>query len=177
MSATDWKEEKTGDEDARFQGYAEYLRDLQRKHPKGDRALHAKGILGLEAELTVLDNLPEAARVGLGAKPGTYRAYVCYSNGSGVRQPDPKGDLRGFAVKVCGVPGTKVIPGLESAPTQDFLCINHPITLIRNADEFMTLIKAAADSADAAAEAFQRPRFRARVDGLERRTERSRSEG
>jgi len=33
-------------------------------------------------------------------------------------------DARGLAVKVLGVPGKKLIPGLEAAPTQDFLAIH-----------------------------------------------------
>ena len=43
--STDWKETPQGaDEDARYLGYAEYLRELQRSSKtKGDRALHAKG--------------------------------------------------------------------------------------------------------------------------------------
>jgi len=32
--------------------------------------------------------------------------------------------VRGLAVKVLGVPGKKLIPGLEAAPTQDFLAIH-----------------------------------------------------
>ena len=46
----------------------------------------------------------EISRAGLFAKPATYRAYVRYSNGDGQRQSDAKGDVRGLAVKVVGVP-------------------------------------------------------------------------
>ena len=38
-------------------------------------------------------------------------------------QEDRVGDVRGMAVKVLGVPGKKIIPGMEEATTQDFLLI------------------------------------------------------
>jgi hypothetical protein len=147
LPSTDWKESVGPDEEARFERYAEALRALQRKRARGGaaaRALHAKGQLGLEAEFTVLADLPEPARVGLFAKPATYRAYVRYSNGSGKRQADRKGDVRGVAIKLIGVGGIKIIPGMENAPTQDFLLIRSPTTPFHNADEFVSVVLAAA---------------------------------
>ena len=140
--ATDWKEEISPDEDARFIRHAEYLRDLQRARRDSARALHVKQNLGLTAELVIDEALPEHARHGLGAKPGRYAAYVRISNGGGGKQHDRKGDIRGFAVKVVGVEGKKVIPGLENARTQDLLFINHPTTAVRNADEFLAIVRA-----------------------------------
>src|SRR5258708_1635702 len=80
------------------------------------------------------------------AAPATYGAYVRYSNGSGARQADTKGDVRGIAIKVVGVPGKKIIPGLEDAQTQDFLLIRTPATPFRNADEFIAVVTAAGQS-------------------------------
>ncbi len=145
--ATDWKETILAGEDPRLLRHAEALRDIQRrsarKTGKVQRALHAKGNAGVEAELRVLPDLAEYARVGLFAAPATYRAYVRFSNGSGLLQHDKKGDVRGVAVKVLGVPGKKIIPGLEDATTQDFLLIKTPTTPFRNADEFVALVRAA----------------------------------
>jgi hypothetical protein len=140
--STDWKEVIPPGEDARFLGYAEILRGLQRKRDSRSRGLHGKANLGLTAELVIDDNLPAHARHGLGAKPGRYSAYVRVSNGSGARQHDKKGDVRGFAFKVVGVDGKKIIPGMENARTQDFLLINNPTTAVRNADEFLAIVKA-----------------------------------
>lgn len=140
--AKDWKEEVGPDEDARFLQHAEYLRELQRKRTAGGRGLHVKQNLGLTAEVVIDDSLPEHAKHGLGAKPGRYPAYVRVSNGTGGVQHDRKGDIRGFAVKVVGVEGKKVIPGLEDARTQDFLFINHSTVATRTADEFMGIVKA-----------------------------------
>jgi hypothetical protein len=150
-----WKEIIPEGEDAHLEHLAEQLRDLQRKraraHSSGGkprpRALHAKGQVPLEAELTVLPDLPGHARVGLFAEPRTFRACVRFSNGGGLRLPDTKPDVRGLAIKVLDVPGEKILPGLEKATTQDFLLIGSPATPFRNADEFVWLVLAAANPA------------------------------
>ncbi|MGZ6142701.1 MAG: hypothetical protein ACXWLM_05150 [Myxococcales bacterium] len=146
MPATNWQEKIDPGETERFERYAGQLRELQRKNARGGapaRALHAKGQLGLEARLTVLPDLPEHARVGPFAAPATFRAYVRYSNGSGIRQHDAKADVRGIAVKLLGVAGKKLIPGMEDAKTQDFLMIRSPSTPFRTADEFVPFVMAA----------------------------------
>jgi len=90
----------------------------------------------------VLGNLPESYAAGFFARPGSYRAYVRFSNGSHIQGSVRSADVRGLAVKVLGVPGKKLIPGLEAAPTQDFLAIHSPVTPFRNADEFVKAIYA-----------------------------------
>jgi hypothetical protein len=146
MPATNWQERVDPEEAQRFERYAEQLREMQRKNARGgapSRALHAKGQLGLTAEFSVLPDLPEHARVGPFAKPGVFRAYVRYSNGAGRRQSDAKPDVRGVAVKLLGVEGKKIIPGLENARTQDFLMIRSSVTPFRTADEFVPFVQAA----------------------------------
>lgn len=146
--ATTWKEKIEDDEAQRFERHAQTLRELQQKNAAGrppSRALHAKGQCPVEATFTVLDNLPSYAQAGLFAKPGTYRAYVRYSNGSGKHQPDSAPDVRGIAVKVLGVPGKKIIPGMEDATTQDFLAIRSSSTPFRDADQFVGFLRAAAN--------------------------------
>src|SRR5262245_60319266 len=76
-------------------------------------ALHRKGQLGAAASFEVLGNLPESYAAGFFAPPGSYRAYVRFSNGSHMQGSDRGADVRGLAVKVIGVPGKKLIPGLE----------------------------------------------------------------
>ncbi|HWN70111.1 MAG TPA: hypothetical protein VNM90_20865 [Haliangium sp.] len=146
LPATDWKETIPADEAERFERYAQEMRALQglRARAQGmGRALHARAQAGVEATFEVLPDLPEHARVAFFASPATYRAYVRFSNGSGVRQPDRKPDVRGVAIKVFGIPGKKIIPGLENARTQDFLLIHTPAMPVRNADEFFALVRAA----------------------------------
>jgi hypothetical protein len=145
MPATDWKETIGADEEQRFERLAEALRELQRARAHGGkpaRALHAKAHAGLEAEVRVLPDLPEHARQGLFASPETYRAYVRFSNGSGARQSDGPLDVRGVAVKVVGVPGKKILPGLEDALTQDVLLIHAPATPFETPEEFVGFVVA-----------------------------------
>jgi hypothetical protein len=142
---TDWKEDVAADEVTRFEAYAAQLAGLQKKmarNGKLDRALHAKGNLGVEGEFEVLD-APEAARVGMFATPRKYAALVRFSNGAPAHQSDRTPDVRGIAVKVFGVDGKKVIPGMEDATTQDFLAIRTSVLPIRSAAEFMTLVRVA----------------------------------
>jgi len=147
---TTWRETIAGDEPARLEALAEALHALQRRRANGgpaSRALHAKTQIGLEATFTVLPDLPEPARAGLFARPASYRAYVRFSNGSSARQSDAKPDVRGVAVKLVGVEGKKVIPGLEDAVTQDFLMIRTPTVPFRSPEEFVKFSVAAATPA------------------------------
>jgi hypothetical protein len=150
MPKADWKEIVPAGEEARLVAHAETLRALQRARAsesgRVSRALHAKANCGVLGELTVLGDLPAHAQAGLFAKPATYPAYVRYSNGSGARQSDAKGDVRGVAVKVLGVAGKKIIPGMEEEKTQDFLLIRTPAIPFRNADEFVAVVSAAGKS-------------------------------
>jgi Catalase len=146
LPATDWSETIPADEAERFERYAQEMRALQGARARAQgmgRALHARAQAGVEATFEVLPDLPEHARVAFFGSPATYRAYVRFSNGSGVRQPDRKPDVRGVAIKVFGIPGKKIIPGLENARTQDFLLIHTPAMPVRNAGEFFALVRAA----------------------------------
>lgn len=144
MPATDWKETIAPDEAARFEYYTSVLSAIQAKAgATPSRALHAKGNLGVEGELEVLPDIAADAKLGMFAEPRTFRALVRYSNGAPRRQADKKPDVRGIAVKVFGVPGKKVIPGMEDATTQDFLAIRTASTPVRDAEEFIKLVRAA----------------------------------
>ena len=79
------------------------------------------------------------------AAPRTYPVYARFSNGSSLHQADRKPDVRGLALKLVGVDGRKIIPGLEDAKTQDFLFIQSQTTPFRNADEFVGVVYAASN--------------------------------
>ncbi|HEY3665251.1 MAG TPA: catalase, partial [Polyangiaceae bacterium] len=101
-----------------------------------------KAHLGVVGELSV--NAADAARFGVFAESGkTFPVYVRFSNGSSHRQSDKEADVRGFALKLVGVEGPKLISGLEHAQTQDFLFINDPALPFRNPEEFMAFVRAA----------------------------------
>ena len=89
---------------------------------------------------------PESGAGGRVREPGQrWPVYARFSNGSSAHQPDKAPDVRGFALKLVGVPGKKIIAGLEQEATQDFLFIDQPAIAFRNPDEFMTFVRAAKD--------------------------------
>lgn len=165
--STNWAEIINEGEAEKLEKYAEVIHAIQKKNaekssagaqlpfkdwvntrlasrPDGlapGRALHHKGLLGVKAEFTVLDTLPDYAKVGIFAAPKTYQAYVRFSNGGATSDDDRRPDQqRAIAVKVLQVPGKKIIPGLENAMTQDFLMIRDPSLPFKNADEFVPFI-------------------------------------
>ncbi len=136
------------DETARFERFSSEIVDIQRARLKkggaAARALHLKAHTGAVGELLV--ETSDAGRAGVFASNGQrWPLYARFSNGSSARQPDKAPDVRGFALKLVGVPGKKIIAGLEQEVTQDFLFIDQPAIAFRNADEFMTFVRAAKD--------------------------------
>jgi hypothetical protein len=136
------------DEAARFKAYGAELAEIQRRRTEKDgsvsRALHVKQHVAAVGALVV--DAPEGARVGVFSSSGrSWPVYVRFSNGSSGRQADKLPDVRGFALKLVGVPGKKIIAGLEQEETQDFLFINQPSIPFRDPTEFMTFVRAAKD--------------------------------
>jgi len=70
--------------------------------------------------------LPPALRVGVFAQNQSFPAWLRFSNGgSDPNVPDTKGDIRGMAIKLMGVPGKKLLPTQADARTQDFVMMNN----------------------------------------------------
>lgn len=168
--STSWQERVAPDEAERFARYAADFAEMQ--HRKSERfgpgrALHRKQVLGVAGRFDVLPGIPEHARHGLFASPGSHDAWVRLSNGSADRAPDRRPDVRGFAVKVLGLRGAGALGG--ETTSQDFLLINHPAFAFPRSDEFVELVLAAGRGGGALlAHVFRRygpiggPRFLAR---------------
>jgi hypothetical protein len=143
--STEWREVIPEGEEAAHEALAKQLGELQANRHKGSarmaRALHAKAHAAFRANLSIAADLPAYARQGLFARPAQYKAYVRLSNASGDRAHDRVADARGFAVKVLGVEGEKV---LGTASTQDFLALDAKSSPFRNAREFVALAHATA---------------------------------
>ena len=146
MAITDWSEQVAPDEAQRFEALAAQLRAVQQGKSRArgalSRALHAKPHVGLSASLRVRDGLPDWAKVGLFSTPGTFQAWVRLSNGGTGHHSDNVPDVRGLALKVTGVPGRKLIPGMEDAPTQDFLAILSDTMTFKTPESFIGVVRA-----------------------------------
>ena len=131
-----WREVVPEGEAERFEALA---RKLVGDAKLEGRPLHRKPQAALHARFEVGD-VPEGLRHGLFARKASYETFVRFSSGAGRLQSDSVPDVRGLAVKVVGVAGAKVIPGLEAAPTQDFLGILSPTFVFPDAAAFVDVV-------------------------------------
>lgn len=126
-------EEIPADEDAATRQIVRMIEESVRaaaKNGPARRDAHPKSHGCVQAEFRVLDKLPEEVRVGIFGEAHAYPAWIRFSNSSGKAQDDSVGDGRGMAVKLMGV-------GRSESGTQDFLMINHPVFLVRNAADYV----------------------------------------
>lgn len=154
--STDWKEDVAPGEEAKFAAWAGEFKAIQsaRNARFGPgRALHRKPIGGVEATLTVRDNLatilPPELHVGPFTAGAIYRAYVRFSNGTFNVRGDDTPDVRGIGIKLIGVGGAKALTGTEEPRTHDLLLIDTPATPIAGPDDFVTLVRLAATGSPA----------------------------
>lgn len=142
--STAWTERIAPDEDAHLERVAEVIGALQRnrsaKYGPG-RALHRKQLLATTGTLEVLDGLPDHARHGLFATPGSHRVLARFSNGGPEVQSDRIPDIRGFALKIVDVSGPSALGG--ATDHQDFLMINQDRLPTRDSREFIEFMAAA----------------------------------
>jgi hypothetical protein len=91
----------------------------------------------VEAEFTVLDDLPSECRVGLFAEKRTYRAFIRFANATS--SSDKEKDTRGMAISLADVLGQNLTP---SETRQDFILNSHPVMVAPDAREFLELLRA-----------------------------------
>ena len=108
------------------------VRDDKAKSGLARRDAHAKAHCCVKAEFRVLDGLPPALRAGVFAEPRSFEAWIRFSNGNGAPQSDGDWDGRGMAIKLMGVEGSP-------STTQDFIMINYPVFMVRNAIDYIDL--------------------------------------
>jgi catalase len=99
------------------------------------RDVHSKAHGCVRARFDVGEPDPRL-RHGLFARAGTYDAWLRFSSGNTLVQSDGIRDARGFALKVMGVPGEKLLPAERDAATQDFVMINSPRFFIRTLPDY-----------------------------------------
>lgn len=96
------------------------------RHRHAARDAHAKSHAVLRATVTVHDDLPPELAQGIFATPRTYDAVVRLSSSPGDIHSDTVPAPRGFALKVIGVDGERLLPELGGR-NQDFLMVNFPV--------------------------------------------------
>ncbi|MGK2915435.1 MAG: catalase family protein [Porticoccaceae bacterium] len=106
------------------------------------RDAHPKAHGCVKAEFHVMDTLPDHLTKGIFIPGTTYQAWIRFSNGSkNASRADSKGDARGMAIKLLGVPGKKLLEDEDQAFTQDFIMVSHPVFFANDPRRYLSLLK------------------------------------
>ena len=116
------------------------------------RDAHPKAHGCVRAEFVVSDTLPDELSHGVFVPGARYQAWIRFSNGSrDATRSDIKGDARGMAIKLRGVPGVSLVSeedGSEKSATQDFILISHPVFFVNDPRRYLSVVsRASSDSA------------------------------
>jgi hypothetical protein len=126
------------------------------------RAVHPKDHGCVKAEFQVVEDLPQALRVGVFSQPGRkYPAWIRFSNAAALVGPDitpglpesARNGSRGMAIKLMGVEGSPLVEG-EGPTTQDFLMVNLPVFPFANVSDYLELNRALFEHRDDVVKAF-----------------------
>lgn len=104
------------------------------------RSVHAKSHGLLRGELEVLDNLPAHYAQGIFSEPGTAPVVMRLSTSPGDILDDSVSTPRGLAIKIVGVEGER-LPGSQGDVTQDFVLVNGPAFMVKDAKSFVKNLK------------------------------------
>lgn len=115
----------------------EFVAQRWTDNPPARRDAHVKPHGCVTATVRVEPGLPDELAVGLFALPAEYQAWIRFSNSSFDIQRDRKADGRGMAIKLMNVYGPKALPSEVDETSQDFILINYPVFVVRNALEYV----------------------------------------
>jgi hypothetical protein len=111
------------DEDQRIKkALAIVEKSLKKAYAQGRmlRRFHPKSLGLVEAEFTIMEDIPEELKEGLFKTPSSYKAWIRFSNASPKISRDSKRTPRGMAIKVLNVSD-------DSTATQDFVLTTNEI--------------------------------------------------
>lgn len=99
------------------------------------RGQHGKHHGLVNGTFQVSSDLPEKFAVGVFQPGFQYRCRVRFSNGGQLDDADE--DVRGMAIKLLGVEGTKLLAGHGPSTEQDFLLVDHPTYFTATMAEYL----------------------------------------
>lgn len=135
------------------------------------RSVHAKSHGLLRGELQVLDNLPEPYAQGMFAQPRILPVAMRLSTSPGDILDDSVSTPRGLAIKVVGVEGER-LPGSSDDVTQDFVLVNGPAFVVKDARSFVKNLQMLEKTTDRAQ--WLKKIFSAAMRGMEKMLEATR---
>jgi hypothetical protein len=102
------------------------------------RGAHAKTLGVVRAEVEMLGNAPGPYAQGIYAKAGRHDALIRFSSASNHLGPDAAlGPVLGFAIKVFGVDGTKLVEDEPDSATFDLVLKNSPTFIANTARHYL----------------------------------------
>src|SRR6188472_3151046 len=102
------------------------------------RGAHAKSFGVVKAEVEILADVPAAYAQGVYAKPGRHGALIRFSSTSGHLGTDAQlGPGLGFAIKIFGVDGPKLVDDEPDSTTFDLVLKNNPIFISNTAKHYL----------------------------------------
>lgn len=137
------QEQSPPGEDAVIQQIVDATLSKQRKsHQPGQTArrdVHSKSNGLVHGTFRVFADVPSELKVGLFAEAGEYAAVARLSNGALGLAADILPNIRGFALKLSGVHGTKALVGEEQGTEHDFLLANHTTLFASRAEHMLQI--------------------------------------
>lgn len=103
------------------------------------RDFHSKAHGMVKAEFTIEDDIPEEYKEGLFKEAKTYEAWIRFSSSLEGFNPDINLDARGFALKLTGVEGEKLLD--DEPGSQDIIFFSVRNFFSRNTPEFFNFVK------------------------------------
>lgn len=125
-----------------FKMARDLIYQLDRMYGPGEtrRQAHPKMHALLEGEFIVESDLPQDQRIGVFKEGKTYPCLIRLSSSNTKIQDDYKKDVRGFAIKLLGVEGDKLITKEMENNEQDFLLVSMPTFPIGTVKQFQELL-------------------------------------
>lgn len=108
------------------------------------RDAHPKHHACVEARVTIHEAIAADLRHGIFSAPRSYDAWVRFSNGAPHIQHDNRRDARGMAIKLLDVRASGA-GASDPPPTQDFVLSSDRGFFVRNAIDYVSFARAAAD--------------------------------
>ena len=134
-------------EDFIIQGMVDDMLDEMKRHYIDEgkimpRQVHTKMHGCVKGIFRIEPNLDPELRVGVFKESKDYHCWIRYSNANLPPQADKKGDVRGIAIKLLGVPGEKILNEKRHATTHDFLLMSSETFFSKNIKQFAPLLHA-----------------------------------
>jgi hypothetical protein len=111
------------------------------------RGAHAKTLGVAKAEVEVLGGIPGPYAQGIYANPGRHGALIRFSSASNHLGPDMLlGPVLGFAIKIFGINGPKLVEDEPNSPTFDLVLKNSPTFIANTAKHYLFIEQIGNDS-------------------------------